>query len=206
MAGKSELDAVGCEICLEILYEPITMPCAHRLCKPCFNTNFDMTSMHCPFCKKRLSTWRRKAKNVDELIDQKLWKRIQTDFPTEIEKRLAGDGTTLFREDGFTHDFIFENGVLGKELQDQAQKFQAEESRRRSRENFEQEKEDEVLARQLEKEFQENSHSVSEIASTSTSTKKLVQSRKLFSTGLTASMSTASSSSSSTMDILQKRK
>ena len=35
MAGtsKSELDAVGCEICLEILIEPITMPCAHRLCK-----------------------------------------------------------------------------------------------------------------------------------------------------------------------------
>ena len=109
MAGKSELDAVGCEICLEILYEPITMPCAHRLCKPCFNANFDMTSMHCPFCKKRLSTWRRKAKKVDELIDQKLWKRIQTDFPTEIEKRLAGDGTTLFREDGFTHDFTFKD-------------------------------------------------------------------------------------------------
>ena len=122
-SGKSDLDAVGCEICLEILIEPITMPCAHRLCKPCFNTNFDMTSMHCPFCKKRLSTWRRKAgKKVDELIDQKLWTQIQTDFPTEIQKRLSGDGTTLFREFGFTHDFTFENGVVGKELQDQGAK------------------------------------------------------------------------------------
>ena len=24
---------VGCSICLEILYEPITMPCKHKMCK-----------------------------------------------------------------------------------------------------------------------------------------------------------------------------
>ena len=34
--GKLELDAVGCPICLEILLEPITMPCGHRMCKVCF--------------------------------------------------------------------------------------------------------------------------------------------------------------------------
>ena len=33
MAGKLELDSVGCPICLEILIEPITMPCDHRMCK-----------------------------------------------------------------------------------------------------------------------------------------------------------------------------
>ena len=167
-----------------------------------------MTSMHCPFCKKRLSTWRRKAKNVDDLIDQKLWTRIQTDFETEIQKRLAGIGTTLFREDGFTHDFTFKDGVIGKELQDQAQKLQAEEKRRRSIETSEQEKEDEALARQLQQEDQENSHSVSERASTS-STYKVDESRKLLSAqdplcSLNASMGSASGSSSSTMNILQK--
>ena len=92
----------------------------------------------------------------------------------------------------------------------QAQKLQAEESRRRSMDptRIEQERADEVLARQLEKE--NNSHSVMSERASTTSTKKLVESRKLMSaTTLTTASSmgsTASSSSSNTMDILQKRK
>ena len=91
----------------------------------------------------------------------------------------------------------------------QAQKLQAEESRRRSMDptRIEQERADEVLARQLEKE--NNSHSVMSERASTTSTKKLVESRKLMSaTTLTtaSSMGTASSSSSNTTDILRKRK
>ena len=33
MEEKLKPDDIGCHICLEILYEPITMPCHHRMCK-----------------------------------------------------------------------------------------------------------------------------------------------------------------------------
>ena len=70
MASKSDMDAYGCSICLEILFEPITMPCNHKMCKPCFAKNLELTNLHCPFCKKRIGTWCRKAKNLDNLVDK----------------------------------------------------------------------------------------------------------------------------------------
>ena len=82
-----DLDAVGCSICLEILFEPITMPCNHRMCKNCFAKNLELTNMHCPFCKKRIGTWCRRAKNLDTLIDKKLWEEIQSRFASELESR-----------------------------------------------------------------------------------------------------------------------
>ena len=96
--------------------------------------NLEITSLNCPFCKKRISTWCRKAKNVDALIDQKLWATIQKDFDTEVQARLAGAASTLFVEGGFTHEFTFEDGAIGKEFQDQIEQIQAEENRRRDKE------------------------------------------------------------------------
>ena len=96
--------------------------------------NLELTNLNCPFCKKRISNWCRKAKSVDALIDQKLWATIQKDFETEVQARLAGEASTLFVEGGFTHDFTFEDGAIGKEFQDQIDQIQAEENRRRDKE------------------------------------------------------------------------
>ena len=96
--------------------------------------NLELTNLNCPFCKKRISNWCRKAKSVDALIDQKLWATIQKDFETEVQARLAGAASTLFVEGGFTHDFTFEDGAIGKEFQDQIDQIQAEENRRRDKE------------------------------------------------------------------------
>ena len=38
----------------------------HLSFKVCFEKNYDQTSMHCPFCKKRLGIWKRRAKDVNE--------------------------------------------------------------------------------------------------------------------------------------------
>jgi hypothetical protein len=134
MATKFDIDAFGCPICLEILFEPITMPCNHRMCKPCFAKNLELTNLHCPFCKKRIATWCRRAKNVDSLIDQKLWTRIQDDFANEIGKRMKGNGSTLFNEGGFSHDFSYEDGAIGKEFEEQIKQLRVEEELRRDRE------------------------------------------------------------------------
>ena len=94
----------------------------------------DLTSLHCPFCKKRISNWCRKAKNVDSLIDKNLWTRIQKDFENEIRARQDGTATTLFDEGGFSHDFVFEDGAIGKEFEEQMKKIRAEEQIRRDKE------------------------------------------------------------------------
>lgn len=136
MTSKSseDLDAYGCPICLEILFEPITMPCSHRMCKPCFAKNLELTNMHCPFCKKRIGTWCRKAKKLESLIDTSLWKTIQDKFPDELEARKSGAASTLFDEGGFSHDFAFEDGLIGKEFEQQLAQIKAEEELRKSKE------------------------------------------------------------------------
>ena len=96
MASKSDLDTYGCSICLEILFEPITMPCQHKMCKPCFAKNLELTNMHCPFCKKRIGTWCRRAKNIDTLIDKPLWTFIQENYQTEIQNRIKGKNFKVY--------------------------------------------------------------------------------------------------------------
>merc|ERR1712240_848147 len=85
------LEVVGCPICLEILVEPITMPCDHTLCKPCFSKNSQLTSLNCPFCKKRIGTWHRRAKNVDSLINQHLWAYIRDNFGDKVNARMKDE-------------------------------------------------------------------------------------------------------------------
>ena len=70
-----------CKVTYSNKYAPIerarkhSMPCKismtrriydHLSFKVCFELNYDQTSIHCPFCKKRLGIWRRKAKDVNE--------------------------------------------------------------------------------------------------------------------------------------------
>jgi len=136
-----KLEDVGCPICLEILIEPITMPCEHRLCKPCFSKNLEETSLNCPFCKKRVGTWHRRAKDVNSLIDQRLWSYLQDKFRDQVEARLRGEtAETDAATDGifyveFSHD-ICENGQIGREFATQIEQLERENEERRNRENL----------------------------------------------------------------------
>ena len=56
----------------------------------CFEKNIELTNLLCPFCKRRIGTWCRKAKKVESLVDQKLWTKIQDQFPAIVAARLAG--------------------------------------------------------------------------------------------------------------------
>lgn len=74
-----------------IFVEPVTMPCTHTLCMPCFKQNVEATSLTCPLCRKRISTWARKAARDKTLINSELWIRIKSMFPDKVEKRLDGE-------------------------------------------------------------------------------------------------------------------
>lgn len=89
-----------CKICLNILIEPVILPCGHELCLKCYQLNVTEVNLVCPFCRLRVSIWARKKKN--QVVDQKRWKAIQEAFPEAVKQRLNGEETddigSIFQE------------------------------------------------------------------------------------------------------------
>uniref|UniRef100_A0A3B4TLG4 RING-type E3 ubiquitin transferase n=1 Tax=Seriola dumerili TaxID=41447 RepID=A0A3B4TLG4_SERDU len=88
--GPLSLDDCRCPVCLEILMEPVTLPCTHTFCKGCFLETVDKTTLCCPMCRKRVSTWARLNSRNNTLVNQQLWRQIQICFPSQCERRLTG--------------------------------------------------------------------------------------------------------------------
>lgn len=79
-----------CPICLEILVEPVVLPCKHELCLPCFSGMTDKTNFLCPMCRMRISTWSRTATNTNTLVNTERWNQIKKAFPNEVKDRIEG--------------------------------------------------------------------------------------------------------------------
>ena len=80
----------SCPICLDILVEPVVMPCKHEVCLQCFDTILDQANLCCPLCRLRISTWSRTARLTNTIVNPERWKQIQQLFPNEIKNRLEG--------------------------------------------------------------------------------------------------------------------
>lgn len=81
-----------CPICLDLLYEPVTLPCKHAMCFSCFHTNRDESNLHCPLCRTRYSVWARKLakKGPRAFIDERRAEKIKRLFPELYERRVGG--------------------------------------------------------------------------------------------------------------------
>ena len=80
-----------CPICLCIFIKPVTLPCSHELCFNCFSQHINETSAQCPFCRKRIATWaRRAAVNNKSIVNEEKWSAIQRAFPQKVKRRLEG--------------------------------------------------------------------------------------------------------------------
>ena len=79
-----------CPICLEILIEPVQMPCQHELCMGCFKKHVQDTSLNCPMCRMRISVWTRMNAKKNTLINEERWELIQATFPERVKRRLQG--------------------------------------------------------------------------------------------------------------------
>ncbi|KAF3693466.1 E3 ubiquitin-protein ligase rnf168 [Channa argus] len=88
--GSLSVDDCRCPVCLEIFMEPVTLPCSHTFCKVCFLESVDKATLCCPMCRKRVSTWARQHSRNNTLVNQNLWKQIQTCFPLQCQRRLSG--------------------------------------------------------------------------------------------------------------------
>uniref|UniRef100_A0A8C2VLM5 E3 ubiquitin-protein ligase RNF168 n=1 Tax=Chinchilla lanigera TaxID=34839 RepID=A0A8C2VLM5_CHILA len=89
-AAVPALSECQCPICMEILVEPVTLPCRHTLCSPCFRATVEKASLYCPFCRRRVSSWARYHTRRNSLVNQELWGLIQKHYPAECGRRAAG--------------------------------------------------------------------------------------------------------------------
>lgn len=120
-----------CPICLELLIEPITLPCNHELCSACFEPHIKSASLCCPMCRKRLSIWVRENRKKNTLINQTRWELIQKLFPEQVKCRLEGLETfdTRYEEYSAPTRVLAESGELHKEYQSEIEKLQEEDAK-----------------------------------------------------------------------------
>ncbi len=88
-----------CPVCLDMIVEPVTLPCRHEICVQCFKMTLEVTAMSCPLCRKRISSWARKnAKNpVDKSRKEEIEREQQEnagggDIPTCVRPGVSQPG------------------------------------------------------------------------------------------------------------------
>ncbi|XP_066536902.1 E3 ubiquitin-protein ligase rnf168 [Hoplias malabaricus] len=140
-SGKLTRADCLCPVCLEIYLEPVTLPCTHTFCKPCFLETVDKANICCPLCRKRVSSWARLNGRNKTLVNVELWKRIQDAFPAQCQRRLNGIDD---EEDMYTlipKPKVSQPGELRREYEDQVSKLveekrALEEAERRASEEY----------------------------------------------------------------------
>ncbi|XP_078521779.1 E3 ubiquitin-protein ligase RNF168 [Lissotriton helveticus] len=124
-----------CPICREILLEPVTLPCSHTLCTPCFQMTVEKASLSCPMCRRRVATWARLHARSKTLVDLELWERIQREFPVECQRRANGQDSDLEEMCmSYPAPLVSKPGELRQEYEQEVSKVEAE---RRAREEEE---------------------------------------------------------------------
>ncbi|XP_016334480.1 E3 ubiquitin-protein ligase RNF169-like [Sinocyclocheilus anshuiensis] len=89
------LEEARCPVCSEILLEPVTMPCGHSVCLHCFQRTVKLTSLCCPLCRLRVSSWARKQSREKSLVNAELWELIRLSHPERCRRRMEQrDGQT----------------------------------------------------------------------------------------------------------------
>nr|XP_012635797.1 E3 ubiquitin-protein ligase RNF168 isoform X1 [Microcebus murinus] len=141
-----------CQICTEILIEPVTLPCNHTLCNPCFQSTVEKASLCCPFCRRRVSSWTRYHTRRNSLVNIELWKIIQKHYPKECKLRASGQTSEEIVDDYPPVRLLSKPGELRREYEEEVSKVQAE---RRASEEEENKASEEYIQRLLAEEEEE---------------------------------------------------
>ncbi|XP_077421699.1 E3 ubiquitin-protein ligase rnf168 [Vanacampus margaritifer] len=128
--GKREetlsLDDCLCPVCLDLFLEPVTLPCKHTFCKGCFLESVDKSTLCCPMCRKRVSTWARQNSKNKTLVNQQLWTQIQVNFPQHCQRRLGGQDAVNEDDVAVFFPRMSQPGEVRQEYQDQISKLDEE--------------------------------------------------------------------------------
>ncbi|KAJ8368744.1 hypothetical protein SKAU_G00087720 [Synaphobranchus kaupii] len=82
------LEEARCPVCHEIFLEPVTMPCRHSVCLPCFKQAVQFTSLCCPLCRLRVSSWARRQSREKGLVNTELWDMVRQSYPEKCKRRM----------------------------------------------------------------------------------------------------------------------
>ncbi|XP_048587972.1 E3 ubiquitin-protein ligase rnf168 isoform X2 [Nematostella vectensis] len=133
---EKDIEDFTCPICLQLLVEPVVLPCEHEFCKMCFTQNVQEANLQCPMCRIRISSWARRNARNGTLVDRKRWDRIKKLFPKRCEKRIRG-------EEDFEDDHprlkrvLSENGAIRSEYEEEMKKLRlAQEAEQRASEEL----------------------------------------------------------------------
>ncbi|XP_071070817.1 E3 ubiquitin-protein ligase RNF168 [Dasypus novemcinctus] len=147
------LSECRCGICVEILIEPVTLPCNHTLCNPCFQSTVEKASLCCPFCRRRVSSWTRYHTRRNSLVNMELWKIIQKHYPKECKLRASGQESEEIVDDYQPVRLLSQPGELRREYEEEISKVEAE---RRASEEEENKASEEYIQRLLAEEEEED--------------------------------------------------
>ncbi|XP_070322277.1 E3 ubiquitin-protein ligase RNF168 isoform X1 [Odocoileus virginianus] len=148
-----------CQICVEILFEPVTLPCNHTLCKPCFESTVEKANLCCPFCRRRVSSWARYRNRTNSLVNMELWEIIQKHYPKECKLRAAGQESEEIVDDYQPVRLLSQPGELRREYEEERSKVEAE---RRACEEEENKASEEYIQRLLAEEEAEEKRQAEE--------------------------------------------
>ncbi|KFB42777.1 hypothetical protein ZHAS_00010524 [Anopheles sinensis] len=79
-----QLDDILCPVCTSVLVEPVFLPCKHLFCRNCLSETIEKNKLNCPCCRKRFGTWYRNATRVNNLVHERLWQAIQSQFRDQL--------------------------------------------------------------------------------------------------------------------------
>lgn len=87
-ADSFKVDLQGvleCDVCAQLLFEPVTTPCQHSFCSKCLARSLDH-SQRCPVCRQNLPSF---AFFNENTVNRVLLTILKTAFPTEYAERAA---------------------------------------------------------------------------------------------------------------------
>ena len=115
-----------CQIFVEILIEPMTLPCNHTLCKACFKSTVEKTNLCCPsrHCQIAFWTWYHIQRN--SLVNMELWEIIQKHYPEECKLRVSGQQSEETVNDCQPVHLLSQPGELRREYEKERRKMEAE--------------------------------------------------------------------------------
>lgn len=124
-----------CGICMEILLEPVTLPCNHTLCNPCFQSTVEKANLCCPFCRRRVSSWTRYHTRRNSLVNTDLWEIIQKHYAKECKLRISGQESKEIIDEYQPVRLLSEPGELRREYEEEISKVEAERQASKEEEN-----------------------------------------------------------------------
>lgn len=141
-----------CGICVEILMEPVTLPCNHTLCKVCFQSTVEKANLCCPFCRRRVSSWTRYHNRRNSLVNRELWEIIQKYYPNECKLKASGQESEEIVDGYQPIRLLSKPGELRREYEEEISKAEAE---RRANEEEENKASEEYIQKLLAEEEEE---------------------------------------------------